>query len=75
MAEVKNNYISKYSGDQLDAAIAALGSLDKLFITTKQFTDFKTQFDSKMSDFSIEISKALPIAYERITDDTKSNNG
>lgn len=75
MAEIKNNYVSKYSGDQLDAAIAALGSLDKLFITTLQFTEFKNQFDSKMGEFSTQITNALPIKYELITDETKSNNG
>lgn len=40
MADVKNNYVSKYSGDQLDAAIAALGSLKNLFITSAQFNEF-----------------------------------
>ena len=40
MADVKNNYVSKYSGDQLDAAIAALGSLKDLFITQEDFKGF-----------------------------------
>lgn len=42
MAEINvtTNYISKYSGDQLDAAIAALGSLSNLFITQTQFKNF-----------------------------------
>lgn len=55
MAETNTttNYISNYSGDQLDAAIAVLGSLKNLFITKEEFDNFrygKTDEDGKVTE-------------------------
>lgn len=51
MAETVSSYISKYSGDQLDAAIAALGSLQELFASKADFDEFVNKFTNKMNEF------------------------
>ena len=61
MAEIKN-YVSKYSGDQLDAAIAVLGSLRAMFFSQSDFEKFINEFNAKMagltSDVGVMTSKA-----------------
>lgn len=54
MAEIKN-YVSKYSGDQLDAAIAVLGSLGTMFFSQADFNDFKQQFNTKMDELMMDV--------------------
>lgn len=51
MAETDNKYVSKYSGDQLDAAIAALGSLQALFASKADFNKFVYRFNEQMKYF------------------------
>ena len=78
MEEIKN-YVSKYSGDQLDAAIAVLGSLETMFFTQSKFEEFKTKFDEKMTNLNGEVGKVLAsvtvrnVYYDPI--DEQSNNG
>lgn len=78
MAEIKN-YVSKYSGDQLDAAIAVLGSLETMFFPKEGFTAFTREFDKKMNNLNEEVGKLLSkmtvkgVYYERIEE--QSNNG
>lgn len=72
MAETTKNYVSKYSGDQLDAAIAALGSLESLFFSVKDFQDFVDQFNTKMDTLNddaqklLEFAKSAAISYTEI---------
>lgn len=54
MAEIKN-YVSKYSGDQLDAAIAVLGSLGTMFFSQADFNEFKQQFNTKMDELTKDV--------------------
>lgn len=54
MAEIKN-YISKYSGDQLDAAIAVLGSLGTMFFSQSDFAAFSQGFEKKMNDLKRDV--------------------
>lgn len=54
MAEIKN-YVSKYSGDQLDAAIAVLGSLGTMFFSQDNFKDFIQQFNTKMGELTKDV--------------------
>ena len=54
MAETKN-YVSKYSGDQLDAAIAVLGSLRTMFFSQDDFEDFIRQFNTRMDKLSNDV--------------------
>ena len=78
MAETKN-YVSKYSGDQLDAAIAVLGSLETMFFPKEGFKAFTREFDKKMAQLNGDVKELLSKAtaksvyYERI--DEQSNNG
>ena len=78
MAEIKN-YVSKYSGDQLDAAIAVLGSLETMFFPKEGFKAFTREFDKKMAQLNRDVKELLSKAtaesvyYERI--DEQSNNG
>lgn len=78
MAEIKN-YVSKYSGDQLDAAIAVLGSLETMFFSQERFNAFKEDFNRKMTDLNGEVGKLLAsvtvrsVYYDPI--DEQSNNG
>lgn len=71
MAEIKN-YVSKYSGDQLDAAIAVLGSLETMFFSQERFTAFIREFDKKMTNLNgdvkslLELAKSKTILYEEI---------
>ena len=71
MAEIKN-YVSKYSGDQLDAAIAVLGSLETMFFSQERFNEFKEDFNKKMTDLNNEVGKLLSkvtlesVYYEKI---------
>lgn len=71
MAEIKN-YVSKYSGDQLDAAIAVLGSLETMFFPKEGFTAFIREFDKKMTNLNgdvkslLELAKSKTILYEEI---------
>lgn len=51
MAETVSSYTSKYSGDQLDAAIAALGSLQNLFASKADFDNFVKEFTARMNEF------------------------
>ena len=54
MAETKN-YVSKYSGDQLDAAIAVLGSLGTMFFSQADFNAFKQRFNTKMDELTKDV--------------------
>lgn len=54
MAETKN-YVSKYSGDQLDAAIAVLGSLGTMFFSQSDFEGFIKQFNLKMDELTNDV--------------------
>ena len=54
MAETKN-YVSKYSGDQLDAAIAVLGSLGNLFFSQSGFEEFKVKFNEAMGKLTSDV--------------------
>ena len=80
MAEIKN-YVSKYSGDQLDAAIAVLGSLETMFFSQSNFEEFKTKFEEKMNNLNGEVGKLLSsvtvrsVYYDPIPIDEQSNNG
>lgn len=71
MAEIKN-YVSKYSGDQLDAAIAVLGSLETMFFSQENFKAFIREFDKKMTKLNgdvtslLELAKSKTILYEEI---------
>lgn len=58
MAET-NNYISQYSGDQLDAAIAVLGSLGAMFISPEKFDEFKKEFEKEMEALSSSVTTAM----------------
>ena len=61
MAETKN-YVSKYSGDQLDAAIAALGSLKTMFFSQSDFEKFVSQFNTKMDTLNNDVKSLLDFA-------------
>ena len=60
MAETKN-YVSKYSGDQLDAAIAVLGSLETMFFSQEDFAEFTKDFDKKMRELKDEVTKLMTL--------------
>lgn len=63
MAETTTkNYISKYSGDQLDAAIAVLGSLESLFFSVTDFQEFVNQFKNKMDKLNGDVTDLLEFA-------------
>ena len=78
MAEIKN-YVSKYSGDQLDAAIAVLGSLETMFFSQEDFAAFTKDFNTQMTKLKEEVTKLVNVAnsakifVEEIKDG--SNNG
>ena len=78
MAEIKN-YVSKYSGDQLDAAIAVLGSLETMFFPKEGFKEFAREFGKKMTQLNSDVKElwseetSESVYYERI--DEQSNNG
>ena len=78
MAETKN-YVSKYSGDQLDAAIAVLGSLETMFFSQEDFEAFTKKFNTQMTKLKNEVTKLMDFANkatifaEEIKDE--SNNG
>ena len=55
MAETTKNYVSKYSGDQLDAAIAVLGRLRAMFFSQSEFDKFKEQFETKMAELTGDV--------------------
>lgn len=78
MAEIKN-YVSKYSGDQLDAAIAVLGSLETMFFSQEDFTAFTKDFDKKMRELKDEVTKLMAFANKAtifaVPIDEQSNNG
>lgn len=61
MAETKN-YVSKYSGDQLDAAIAVLGSLKMMFFSQSDFEKFVSQFNTKMDTLNNDVKSLLDFA-------------
>ena len=61
MAEIKN-YVSKYSGDQLDAAIAVLGSLDTMFFSQEKFSAFTEDFARQMGELKVEVKKLMDFA-------------
>lgn len=80
MAEIKN-YVSKYSGDQLDAAIAVLGSLETMFFSQENFKAFIREFDKKMTKLNGDVGELLSsvtvrsVYYDPIPIDEQSNNG
>ena len=78
MAEIKN-YVSKYSGDQLDAAIAVLGSLETMFFSQSNFEEFKAEFNKKMGELNAEVTKLVDFANKAtifaVPIDEQSNNG
>ena len=61
MTDTKN-YNSKYSGDQLDAAIAVLGSLNSLFFSVTDFGNFVDQFNGKMNTLNDDVKELLKFA-------------
>ena len=62
MAETTKNYVSKYSGDQLDAAIAVLGSLGTMFFSQSDFEKFVSQFNTKMDTLNNDVKSLLDFA-------------
>lgn len=73
MAETKN-YISQYSGDQLDAAIAVLGSLDAMFISPEIFSEFKKGFDENMANLSGSVNEATTDLTNKVNEATTAAN-
>ena len=65
MAETKN-YVSKYSGDQLDAAIAVLGSLETMFFSQSDFEKFVSQFNTKMGTLNNDVKSLLDFANKAV---------
>ena len=61
MTDTKN-YNSKYSGDQLDAAIAVLGSLGSLFFSVTDFGNFVDKFNDKMNTLNDDVKELLKFA-------------
>lgn len=71
-----NYYKSKYSGDQIDGAVAVLGGLKALTITKAEFDAFANNYNEKLAAFIesanskiAEINekvKSLVITYEEI---------
>ena len=61
MAEIKN-YVSKYSGDQLDAAIAVLGSLETMFFSQEDFAAFTKDFNTQMIELKNQVTKLVNVA-------------
>ena len=71
-----NYYKSKYSGDQIDGAVAVLGGLKALTITKAEFEAFANNYNEKLAAFIesanskiAEINekvKSLVITYEEI---------
>lgn len=71
-----NYYKSKYSGDQIDGAVAVLGGLKALTITKAEFDAFANNYNEKLAAFVesanskiAEINekvKSLVITYEEI---------
>lgn len=61
MTDTKN-YTSKYSGDQLDAAIAVLGSLGSLFFSVTDFGNFVDKFNDKMNTLNDDVKELLAFA-------------
>lgn len=71
-----NYYKSKYSGDQIDGAVAVLGGLKALTITKAEFETFANNYNEKLTAFVesanskiAEINekvKSLVITYEEI---------
>ena len=61
MAEIKN-YVSKYSGDQLDAAIAVLGSLETMFFSQEDFAAFTKDFNTQMTELKNQVTKLVNVA-------------
>lgn len=71
-----NYYKSKYSGDQIDGAVAVLGGLKALTITKAEFDAFANNYNEKLAAFIesanskiAEINekvKSLFITYEEI---------
>lgn len=78
MAEIKN-YVSKYSGDQLDAAIAVLGSLETMFFSQEDFEAFTKKFNTQMTELKNEVTKLMDFANKAtifaVPIDGQSNNG
>ena len=46
-----NYYKSKYSGDQIDGAVAVLGGLKALTITKAEFDAFANNYNEKLAAF------------------------
>lgn len=71
-----NYYKSKYSGDQIDGAVAVLGGLKALTITKAEFDAFANNYNEKLAAFVesanskiAEINekvKSIVITYEEI---------
>ena len=71
-----NYYKSKYSGDQIDGAVAVLGGLKALTITKAEFEAFANNYNEKLAAFVesanskiAEINekvKSVVITYEEI---------
>ena len=71
-----NYYKSKYSGDQIDGAVAVLGGLKALTITKAEFEAFANNYNEKLAAFGesanskiAEINekvKSVVITYEEI---------
>lgn len=78
MAEIKN-YVSKYSGDQLDAAIAVLGSLETMFFSQEDFAAFTQKFNTQITELKNEVAELMAFANKAtifaVPIDEQSNNG
>lgn len=59
-------YASKYSGDQLDGAIAVLGSLQTMLITRSEFENFSAKYNQSLEDFKNTANSTLELVNQNL---------
>ena len=59
-------YASKYSGDQLDGAIAVLGSLKTMLITRSEFKTFSDKYNQSLEDFKNAANSTLALVNQNL---------
>lgn len=59
-------YASKYSGDQLDGAIAVLGSLKTMLITRSEFENFSAKYNQSLEDFKNTANNTLKLVNQNL---------
>lgn len=59
-------YASKYSGDQLDGAIAVLGSLKTMLITRSEFENFSAKYNQSLEDFKNAANSTLALVNQNL---------